>query len=95
MQELSVERTKSIYRAAVDARASDAEGDAWWAAVHTELRQVLEARTTAEAARFIAWWHSDWEWRAVGDTAKATARRIRSAARAACSAGSGCGAACC
>jgi len=48
--------------------------------VHAELGQVLAARSTAEAAQVIAWWHRDWSM--VGDTAEAAARRIRAAARA-------------
>ena len=81
MQDLTLERTKAIYRAAVDAHASDAEGEAWWAAVQIELCQVLAARTASEAAQVIAWWHHDWSM--VGDTATAAAQRIRTAARAA------------
>lgn len=80
MQALTLEGAKTIYRAAVDGRASDAEGAEWWAAVHAELDQVLAARSTAEAARVIAWWHHDWTL--VGDSAKAAAQRIRAAARA-------------
>lgn len=78
---LTLDHAKAVYRAAVDPRASDAEGCAWWSAVHEELVQVLAARTTAEAAKVVAWWHSEWEWQAVGDSAKAVVQRIRSAAR--------------
>lgn len=81
MQALTLDRTKTIYRAAVDEKASDAEGEAWWSEVHAELSQVLAARTVGEAARVIAWWHHDWSM--VGDTAKAAAQRIRAADRAA------------
>ena len=81
MQALTLDRAKAIYRQAVDAQASDAEGADWWAKVHAELGQVVTARTTAEAAKVIAWWHHDWSM--VGDTAKAAAQRIRAAARAA------------
>lgn len=80
---MDVDRARAIYRAAVDPKASDAEGGAWWAAVHDELRQVVAAPTSTAAARVIAWWHSDWEWAAVGDSPKAAAQRIRAAARAA------------
>lgn len=52
-------------------------------AIHAEMILVLSARTSAEAAKVIAWWHSDWEWQAVGDSPKAAAQRIRAAARAA------------
>ena len=83
MSALTLDSAKAIYRAAVDAQVSDAEGEAWWAAVHAELCHVLAARTPIEAAQVIAWWHSDWEWEAVGDTAQAAAQPIRAAARAA------------
>lgn len=78
---LTLDCAKAIYRAAVDPKASDAEGDAWWGAVHVEMIQVLAARTLPEAAQIIAWWHYDWSM--VGDSAKAAAQRIRAAARAA------------
>lgn len=80
MQDLTLDRAKAIYRAAVDAQASDGEGADWWAKVHAELSQVLAARTAGEAAKVIAWWHHDWSM--VGDTATAAAQRIRAAARA-------------
>lgn len=78
---MTLDRAKAIYRAAVDPKASDAEGDAWWGAVHVEMIQVLAARTLPEAAQIIAWWHYDWSM--VGDSAKAAAQRIRAADRAA------------
>lgn len=78
---MDVQLAKAIYRAAVEARATDAEGDAWWEEVRAELLQVVDARTVTQAARVIAWWHSDWEWRAVADTPKAAAQRIRTTAR--------------
>ncbi len=53
MQALALDRTKAFYRDAVDAQASDAEGEVWWAAVHAEIGQVLAARTVGEAARVI------------------------------------------
>ena len=73
---------KAIYRAAVDARAADSEGDTWWEEVRAELCQVLDARSATQAAACIAWWHSDLEWQAIADTPKAAAQRIRAAARA-------------
>lgn len=79
MQELSMERAKAIYRAAVDLRASDAEGESWWGAVRTEMAQVLSARTVAEAAAAIAWWHHDWSM--VSDSPRDAAKRIRFAAK--------------
>lgn len=81
MPPLTLEQAKTIYRAAVDARASDGEGPAWWNEVHAELDQVLAASTAKDAAKVIDWWHNDWS--VVGDTPKAVVRRIRSAARAA------------
>lgn len=78
---LTLERAKAIYRSAVDGKATDAEGAAWWAEVHSEIVQVLAARSASAAAQIIAWWHDDWSL--VGDTAKAAAQRIRAAARAA------------
>ncbi|MFS8981555.1 hypothetical protein PO002_45700, partial [Cupriavidus necator] len=33
IQDLPLEAVKSVYRRAIDAKASDAEGAAWWAAV--------------------------------------------------------------
>lgn len=83
MQALNLDLAKAIYRNAVDTAASDSEGTDWWAEVRAELERVVSARTQAEAAQGIAWWHSDWEWHAVGDSAKAAAQRIRAAARAA------------
>lgn len=83
MAALTLARAKAIYRAAVDLHASNAEGEAWWSAIHAEMILVLAARTSAEAAKVIAWWHSDWEWQAVGDSPKSAAQRIRAAARAA------------
>lgn len=85
MRTLTLDRAKSIYRAAVDPKAHDAEGDAWWAAVHAEIDQVLTARTASEASKIISWWHCDWS--TVGDTAKAAATRIRAAAHASASSG--------
>lgn len=68
---------KAIYRQAIDPSASDGEGDAWWSEVGAELSGVLAARTLSEAAAIITWWHHDWS--SVGDTARAAAKRIRSA----------------
>ena len=80
MRDLTLERAKAIYRTAVDAQASDFEGSDWWAIIHSEVSQVVAARTAGEAAKVIAWWHHDWSM--VGDTATAAAQRIRAAARA-------------
>lgn len=68
---------KAIYRQAIDPNASDGEGDAWWSEVGAEVSDVLAAGSLDEAAAIIAWWHHDWS--SVGDTARAAAKRIRSA----------------
>ena len=78
--DIPLDTAKAIYRCAIDARASDSEGAAWWEAVVAEVAAVIRAENTAAAATTIAWWHHD--WRQVGDTAKAAASRIRRAARA-------------
>ncbi|MGP8437764.1 hypothetical protein ACT2FY_38735 [Paraburkholderia fungorum] len=70
---------KAIYRQAIDARASDAEGASWWAEVIGEVCDVVAARSLTEAAAVIDWWHHDWA--AVSDTSRNAARRIRQAAR--------------
>jgi len=74
---LSVEQVKAIYRAAIDAKASDAEGAAWWAEVGAEVRAVLAAPNTAAAAALLAWWHAD--WRQVSDSPARAAQRLRRA----------------
>lgn len=71
---------KEIYRNAIDTRASDAEGPAWRSQVADEMHDVIAARTLADAARLIEWWHHDWTM--VSDTPRSAAKRIREAARA-------------
>lgn len=78
---LTQDEAKAVYRAAIDPRASDFEGEAWWASVHAEMNQVLEERSASAAAKHISWWHFDWG--CVSDTALAAAQRIRAAARSA------------
>ena len=75
---LDLATVKNIYRQAVDARAHDAEGEAWWSEVATEVRAVVAAPRGADAAAIIAWWHNDWS--AIDDTAMDAAPRIRTAA---------------
>lgn len=70
---------KAIYRQAIDARASDAEGASWWAEVVGEVCDVVAARSLTEAAAVIDCWHHDWEM--VSDTSRNAAKRIRQAAR--------------
>lgn len=76
---VSIDQAKMVYRSAIDARASDAEGDAWWQEVQHEVSSVLSARTLSDAACVIAWWHHDWS--CVGDTPRAAAKRLRDAGR--------------
>ena len=78
MSTLTIERAKAIYRSAIDARATDAEGAAWWGEVQDEVSRVLAARTLSEAAAVIDWWHNDWSM--VNDTARSAAKRLRRAA---------------
>lgn len=75
-----LDAAKTIYRAAIDPRASDAEDEAWWSAVADELAEVIAAPTASEAAAVIGWWHR--EWASVNDTPRAAAARIRRTARA-------------
>ncbi|MFG0678827.1 hypothetical protein [Delftia sp. WSY_7] len=77
MAELILDEAKRVYRAAIDASASDAEGDEWWINVASEVRRVCAATPVEAAAAMIEWWHHDWS--AVGDSAKAAAQRIRQA----------------
>jgi len=74
----TIEHTKTIYRAAIDAGARDDEGEAWWREVQDEVSEVLAARTTSEAAAVITWWHNDWTM--INDSAYAAAKRLREAA---------------
>lgn len=75
-----LDAAKTIYRAAIDPRALDGEGDAWWSPVADELAEVIAAPTAGQAAEVVAWWDRDWT--SVNDTPRAAAARIRRAARA-------------
>jgi hypothetical protein len=77
--DIPLDAVKAIYRRAIDTRAGDGEGAAWWAAVATEVIAIIRAENSTAAAAIIAWWHHDWSQ--VGDTAKAAASRVRRAAR--------------
>ncbi|MBB5448041.1 MULTISPECIES: hypothetical protein [unclassified Paraburkholderia] len=77
---ISLDAAKAIYRQAIDPRASDAEGAAWWDEVADEIRDVVVARPVNEAAKVIDWWHHDWT--VVSDMPRNAATRIREAARA-------------
>lgn len=79
-ERITVDAAKAIYRRSVDPRASDNEGTVWWDEVADEIRDVLAARTTDDAASVIDWWHRDWSQ--VADSPKAAVVRIRRAARA-------------
>lgn len=79
MAELTLDKAKQVYRTAIDATASDAEGADWWIEVVSEMRQVCAATSVKAAAELIEWWHHHWS--AVGDSAKAAAQRIRLAAK--------------
>ncbi|AZG17268.1 hypothetical protein [Cupriavidus pauculus] len=80
--ELTLEQIKAIYREAIDPLAKDTEGREWWESVSANVTAVVKADSVAEAASFIAWWHSDWEWTQIGDSAVQAAERLRLAARA-------------
>ena len=77
---ISLDVAKAIYRHAIDSRASDGEGAAWWDEVVDEIRDVVAARSVSEVATVIEWWHNDWS--AVSDSPRDAAKRIREAARA-------------
>lgn len=79
---IPLESVKLIYLHAIDARASDGEGEAWWSEVADEVRGVLAARTLSDAAALIEWWHHYWPM--VDDTPRCAAKRIREAGRALC-----------
>ncbi|MFD1559621.1 hypothetical protein ACFSHT_28935 [Paraburkholderia silviterrae] len=76
---LSFDEIRTLYRQAIDPRASDHEPSVWWDAVAEEMREVMSASTDREAAALIEWWHNDWT--SVSDTPVAAARRIRRTAR--------------
>ncbi|WP_223997739.1 hypothetical protein [Burkholderia gladioli] len=78
--QITLDTAKSVYRKAMDPCASD--GVAWWDEVADEVRDVIAARSLADAAAVIPWWHHDWT--EVSDTSRDAARRIREAARALC-----------
>ncbi|WP_244260506.1 hypothetical protein [Burkholderia gladioli] len=50
-----LDAAKTIYRAAIDPRALDAEGEAWWSAVADEVAEVIAAPTASQAAQVVAW----------------------------------------
>ncbi|HDR8964613.1 TPA: hypothetical protein QDB13_002213 [Burkholderia vietnamiensis] len=77
---ITLDTAKAVYCKAIDPSAGDGEGAAWWDEVADEVRDVVAARTLADAAAMIEWWHRDWTQ--VSDTSRDAARRIREAARA-------------
>lgn len=82
--EITLEHVKELYREAVDPCASENEGADWWASVAADVVAVIKARSDRNAARVISWWHSEWEWKQIGDTAADTAKRLRNAAHGLC-----------
>ncbi len=76
---LDLATAKSIYRDAIDPRAYDAEGDAWWSEVAAEVQAVVAAPTDAAAGAVVVWWRNDWS--TIQDTPLAAAQRIRAVAR--------------
>ncbi|HDR9882062.1 TPA: hypothetical protein QDE50_34195 [Burkholderia cenocepacia] len=76
---ISIDEANAIYRQAIESRASDGEGAAWWNEIADEVRDVVDARTISIAAELSAWWHHD--WRSVSDTPRGAATRNRDTAR--------------
>ncbi|KVF30409.1 hypothetical protein [Burkholderia vietnamiensis] len=58
--QITLDTAKAVYRKAIDSRAGDGEGAAWWDEIADEVRDVIAARSLAEAAAMIEWWHRDW-----------------------------------
>jgi len=56
---LTLDQAKAIYRVAIDPRARDSEGEAWWEAVRDDLQAVVAASRIAEGSAVISWWHHD------------------------------------
>jgi hypothetical protein len=79
--EITFDQVKKLYRETIDPQVSDNEGSDWWASVATDVAAVINARGDKNAARVIAWWHSEFEWEQIGDTAADAAKRLRSAAQ--------------
>lgn len=79
--EITLEQFKQIYREAIDPTARDGEGAEWWAAVAADVRAVLLAPSLTSAAQCIRWWHSEWEWQLIGDSAREAAGRLRDVAQ--------------
>lgn len=79
--EITLEQVKRICRQAIDPAAKDAEGSECWSSVAANVIAMARAPNVAEAAKAIASWHAPWEWHQVGDSAAASAQRIRLTAR--------------
>ena len=79
--EITVDQVKTLYRESIDPYANDSEGADWWASVAADVAAVIKAPSDRNAARVISWWHSEWEWEQIGDTAADTAKRLRDTAR--------------
>lgn len=78
---LTLEQVKEIYRDAVDPKARDGEGLDWWTSVAADVSAVVRAPSIRNAADRLSWWHSEWEWEQIGDSAPAAAKRIRCSAQ--------------
>ncbi|WP_176331903.1 hypothetical protein [Burkholderia vietnamiensis] len=46
--QITLDTAKAVYRKAIDPRASDGEGAAWWDEVADEVRDVIAARSLAD-----------------------------------------------
>lgn len=57
---LDLDAMKCIYRHAIDHKAGDHEGAAWWAEDAAEIHAAVEAPHIATASAVISWWHHDW-----------------------------------
>ena len=79
--EITLEQVKEIYRDAIGPKACDGEGLDWWASVAVDVLAVVGAPSIWSAADRLAWWHSEWEWEMIGESASEAAQRIRQSAQ--------------
>lgn len=77
---MTLEQIQKVYRDAIDPNAGG-ESAGWWASVAMDVLAVVDAPTVRSAASHIAWWHSDWEWSQVNDSALDAAKRLRCSAK--------------
>ena len=57
MRNLSVDEAKAVNRLAINRSTANTEGMAWREEVRVQLVRVLAARTVAEDATVVGWWH--------------------------------------